>query len=261
MAPEEMDLVSGDDLNVLYQIWTAPSSKPQNLKATYTYGKLSGPSNVNLVADEFSGAQFDQAGSMINGKKLPTRGLDAGNFRLSITVTDPASNQKSFSNSGFRIVNSGEPQRFWRLYDETMADEVARGNVDLDRGRLYQAAKADDQALLFYRMALERNAGNHQARARLVDLLFAMKKYADIVAIFSRTPISKDDGEGIIVQYAESLAETGDTTRAIATLEKALQSGASSKPIYISLADCYKRAGNTAKAEEAIRKSEAAIAR
>jgi Tfp pilus assembly protein PilF len=44
-------------------------------------------------------------------------------------------------------------------------------------------------------------------------------------------------------------------------LEKALQSGASSKPIYISLADCYKRAGNTAKAEEAIRKSEAAIAR
>jgi thioredoxin-like negative regulator of GroEL len=64
-----------------------------------------------------------------------------------------------------------------------------------------------------------------------------------------------------VVQYAESLAQTGDTTKAISTLESALQWGAASKPVYLSLADCYKRAGNSAKAEEILRKGEAAVAR
>jgi tetratricopeptide (TPR) repeat protein len=139
-----------------------------------------------------------------------------------------------------------------------MSEEVAKGTVDLNRGMVYQSAKLDDQAIGYYRLALQRNPENHQARARLADVLASNKRYADIVALFSQVPISKEDGEGAVVQYAESLAETGDTQRAIATLESALKWGANSKPVYLSLANAYRKSGNTARAEELVRQSEAA---
>jgi GWxTD domain-containing protein len=260
LAPEDLDVRPGEDLNFFYQIWSPQGSKPGNLKATYTYGRLSDREGVKTLNDEFSSEQFDAAGSMINGKKLPTSALEAGNYRMSIAVIDPATNQRSFSSAAFRVGGQAS-QRYWRLYDETVNEEIAKGNIDFDRGRVYQAAKEDEQALTYYRLALKRNPENHNARARLADLLFARKQYPDVVSLFSTMPLDKEDGEAAVVQYAESLNQVGEGTKAISVLESALKWGANSKPVYLSLADCYRRAGNVAKANDLLKQSETAVVR
>jgi GWxTD domain-containing protein len=261
-APEEMDLRPGEELGVFYQIWSAEGARPGNLKATYTYGRLSDRQGAQKVEDDFSREQFDPAGSMINGKKLPTVDMAPGNYRLSVAVIDPATSEKSFTSSAFRIANTGQPLRFWRVYDESMGEQMTNGTVDFQRGLLLQARNTGDEAMKFYRRALQRNPANYQARARLVDMLFARKQHGDIVALFAAAPVGKEDTEGTIVQYAESLAQTGDTTHAISTLEAALQWGATGKPVYVSLAECYRRIGNTAKANDLLKRSEqAAVAR
>jgi tetratricopeptide (TPR) repeat protein len=88
------------------------------------------------------------------------------------------------------------------------------------------------------------------ARARLAELYFDQQKYADVAALFARTPVTKETDEHAILRAAESMAKIGDLPRAISFLEGAMNVRNGSGPLYMALAGYYRDEGNVQKANQ-----------
>jgi hypothetical protein len=97
----QLDLVKGESLQVVYQIWAAPgeptSLQGKKFQIEYGFGRPGVAGNSKVIHDEVTREQFDANGSIVSGKKIPLADLNPGNYHLAVTVTDPESQQKAFS--------------------------------------------------------------------------------------------------------------------------------------------------------------------
>ena len=85
--------------------------------------------------------QFDGGGSLLNGKKIPTSDLSAGNYRMAITVLDPETHARTATTFNFRVLStSGAPTTAWDVSDPELARYVTSGGADFDRGLAYLTA-------------------------------------------------------------------------------------------------------------------------
>src|SRR5438034_5586514 len=88
-------LAPGTNLQVVYQIWAAPSDPRENLgkklDVEYAFGRPAAPGSATKVKDEISREQFDAAGSLVTGKKLRLEQQSSGSYILSVTVKNPES--------------------------------------------------------------------------------------------------------------------------------------------------------------------------
>src|SRR5436305_15263917 len=105
-----MSVNPGQDLQVFYQIW-APHADPATYKGKmltvdYAYGQPGQAGSARTIHDQVQKEQFDQGGSLLNGKKLPTSDRPAGNYRMAITVTDPATHAKGVTTFNVLILSS-----------------------------------------------------------------------------------------------------------------------------------------------------------
>src|SRR4029077_2361110 len=101
-------LVPGQDLKFFYQIWRPESSavsSASKLSVDYAYGRPSISGSTQSIHEEVASDQFDAHGSMVNGKKIDTVTMGVGDYRLAITILDPATQQKRFSAFTFKIVS------------------------------------------------------------------------------------------------------------------------------------------------------------
>ena len=98
---DNVSLVAGDPIRVIYQLWEQPGSpvslKGKNLEVSYLIGKLGVPDKKEQT-QKIDRAGFDPQGNLLMGTDLPTTDLHPGNYRLVIHVTDPESNDHVASN-------------------------------------------------------------------------------------------------------------------------------------------------------------------
>jgi hypothetical protein len=252
---EGLTYTPGQNVNIVYQMWTAADDPAghsgKNLTVDYAFGRLGASGDAKNVHEEVAKQQFDGFGSMVTGKKiaLPME-AGAGNYRLLITVNDPDTSQKAYSSLNFRV--SGLPGSVspYDVHDPALAEEVRKGVPDFDRALCYLAQNDKDSALRWFKSALAKDPTNEVARSRLAGLYFANQAYADVAALFSRTPVTPETDEEAILRGAESMAKTGDVPRAISFLESALTQRSNSGPLYLALANFYRGEGKTEKASE-----------
>ena len=250
----ELALVPGQDLTFFYQVWRLPASghdtAPDKFLVDYAYGRPSFAGTAQTIHEELQKDQFDTFGSVVSGKKIPTTDLPPGNYRLTITLADPHSQQKRFSLLRFNIVSEGPSSSdSWWINDDALAEYVTSGQADFDRALTYIAGGQDQVAAGFFQDALRVNPHNDRARARLVDYYFRQREFAKVVELFAQTAVTAQTEEGTVLNVADSLDKTGHPGNAVALLESALNLKPPSGPLYLALASYYQHLGDTTKAE------------
>jgi GWxTD domain-containing protein len=254
----QLDLVKGENLQVVYQIWAA-ASDPQGLKGKklqieYGYGRPSVRGDSKTIQDEVSREQFDANGSLVSGKKIPLADLNPGNYHLAVTVTDPETQQKAFSSLNFRIESDHSLPATWYLADPSISESLKNGSWDYQRGMCYWVAGDKRSAEQWFRQALQRGGANQEALGKLVELYFEQKAFAKVAELYTHVTLNENAEEQTVLRVAESLEKTGNVKLAVAALESALATKQSSGPIYLMLASYYQEMGDQEKANELERK-------
>jgi GWxTD domain-containing protein len=245
----------GQNVDVFYQIW-GPETDPgayrgKSLILDHVYGRLGASGDAKTIHDVVAKEQFDQFGSLVSGKKIPLA-IEAapGNYRLLISASDSENVQKVYSSLNFRISSLPQVSPPYDVYDPDLADEVSKGVPEFDRALCYLAQNDKDSALKWFKAALGRDPGNEATRSHLAELYFANQKYAEVVDLFARVPVTKETDDRAILDAAEGMAKTGDVPRAITFLENAVTVHSASGPLYIALAGYYRDKGNLQKASQ-----------
>jgi len=252
---EQLIFAPGQNLDVFYQIWTKPedpvSAAGKKLQVEYGYGRPGVTGDSKTIRDLVDKQQIDSYGSLLSGKRLSLANLPVGSYRLVVSVLDPDSSAKAYSSLPFQIAQGG-PQGSppYDVYDPDLAQEAMKGVPDFNRALCYLAQDDKDSALIWFKSALEKDPSNEIARARLSELYFAKQDYANVVALFARSPITDQTDEQAILRGADSMARTGDRRRAISLLEDAINFRKKSGPLYLALAGYYRDSGNALKATE-----------
>lgn len=263
LVPQQLDLTTNDELNILYQLWAPPAdprvNRGKKLIVEYGYGRPGVAGDSKLIRDEAPRDQFDPSGSMLTGKKIPLADLRPGNYRLVITVIDPDTQQKSFASLNFRVVSTGAATGSWYITGDDIAKSVQDGTMDYERALSYQAQGDQKSGIQWLRKAVERNPQNQAALTKLVDSYFAGQAFSSIADLFARSGITGDTDESTILHIAESLVRTGKPQQAVSLLESALKLKQPSGPLYLALGAYYKQIGDPQKAAEAERKGRSLI--
>jgi GWxTD domain-containing protein len=262
---QDLALVPGQDLKFFYQIWrtqpTGNSASDAKLLVDYAYGRPSYSGTAQSIHEDVATSQFDPHGSMVNGKKIETASLGGGSYRLTITVTDPQTQQKRFNTMAFQIVaENPSPSEVWQIEDDGLAEYVTSGQSDFDRGLTYQVKGNAQAAFAAFLEALRRNSAHEGARARVADYYFQQKDFGKVVDLYARREVTAKTEEGTILALADSLDRTGRSSQAVDLLESALKVKAPSGPLYLALGTYYQHIGNSGRAEAAESKGRALMA-
>ncbi len=252
------DLVVGQDLQVFYQLREPPSDPHDNagkkISVEYGYGRPGMPGDSKVLREEVSRDQFDRAGALLTGKKIPVSTLPVGNYRLAITVTDPQTREKVYGTLAFRISRQG-PVPTWYVHDDHLADSVLNGVADYHRALCYLAAHDNANAERWLKSALRKNPHNAQFTSALVGVYFDRHAYPAIADLYAHGNVDGTNDELTVLRTAESLDRGGQTRKAVALLQSALALNAHSGPLNLALANLYKRSGDLQKAQESERKA------
>jgi len=251
---KDLALVPGQPLKFFYQIWrpqpNGKSGTDTKLLVDYAYGRPSYSGTAQTIHEELATAQFDPHGSMVNGKKIETMDMGAGNYRLTVSVTDPETRQKRSSTLPFQIVaENPSPSDIWEIDDDGLADYVRSGQSDFDRGLVYLSKKDSQGAMSAFLEALRKDPMHEGARARVADYYFQQKEFAKVVDLFARHEVTAKTEEGTILAVADSLDRTGRSKQAVDLLESALKVKPPSGALYLALANYYQHIGNNDRAE------------
>ena len=251
---KELALVPGQDLKFFYQIWrpeaAVKTSDTSKLLVEYAYGRPSYSGTAKTIHEEISKSQFDIHGSMVSGKKIETMAMAGGNYRLTISLTDPDTQQKRFTAMPFRIVIENNSQaEIWQIDDDGLADYLTSGQSDYDRGLIYLAKQDTQSAVSSFTEALRRDPTNERARARLADYYFQHQDFAKVIDLFAHAEVTAKTEEGTILAVADSLDRTGRSSQAVDLLESALKVKPPSGPLYLALGTYYQHVGNSGRAE------------
>jgi len=251
---KELALVPGQDLKFFYQIWESPAGVKGDERSTlaidYSYGRPSISGTAKTIHEELSAAQFDPSGSMINGKKIETMDLGTGNYRLSITVSDPHAQIKRFSSIPFQIVSdNNSPSESWIIDDDGLFEYLNSGQSDFDRGLIYLAKKDSKAAEAAFGDALQRDPNFERARAKLAEQYFQRQDFAKVIELYAKTPVTEKTDEGTILAVADSLDRTGRSSQAVDLVESALKVRPPSGPLYLALGTYYQHVGNNDRAQ------------
>ena len=246
---------AGNQLRFFYQIWgprrILSNAPGQKLQINYTYGRPGGRMEAEFLGDAVDRAQFDVNGSLVNGKEIPVGSWAAGNYKLVLTLTDPATKQDTFSTMDFKVGPDFATPNPWGIDDrEETAKEVHNGERDYQRGMCYLVMSDNESASGAFHSALEKNPASQLALTALVDADFLRKAYPEVAKYASSVSVTDRTEERTILRLAQSLDKTGNTRDAISMLEGSLKTRKPSGPIYLTLAEYYGRQGLSGKASE-----------
>jgi GWxTD domain-containing protein len=262
MAGNELNVIQGKPLQFFYQVWASQQQKKGTgeLEVEYVYGRMGSGTPPSTLRDVIPLTQLDHYGSIVNGKRLPTTELEPGNYRLVMTLRDPASQAKVFSNLVFRVTSAGEHHESWDITDPTAVDNVRSGLTDYRRSLCYLSAKMKDQALRSLEAAHQHAPEKPVYSQRLIEAYFADQQYAQVTALYARGALPQDADEQSVLRVASSFEKTGNVKKALEIMEAASRQKPSSGPLLLGLAEYYRKTGDSARADEVERKGRALMA-
>jgi tetratricopeptide (TPR) repeat protein len=200
--------------------------------------------------EEIDATNFDASGTMLTGRTLSTEGLGFGNYRVVITATDDATQQKAYANLTFHVSSDSETTDLWTAYD-AMADSK-RGSAidDYKRGLSASAQGSSEAATSWFERAHSDDPQYIPALTRLVDLLAQTGRSQDIAALSTKVDMSHELSQQTAIQMSQANAKIGDYPQATKILEYEMGFQPPSSELFLALADVYQRQGNIAKAED-----------
>jgi GWxTD domain-containing protein len=250
-------------IQLAYQIWAPPADpnaySGQRLEVEYAVGRPSAAGARSVTNEEVSKDQFDPTGSLVNGKKLSLEGQPPGNYMLTVSLSQPGTNQHSFSTLNFSVLADSPASGIWDLADPAPEKDVETGVLDRQRGLCLLAEGKADEARLWLRRALNRNHSDDIARSRLVDAYYAKRDYSAIMSLYADVGITEQTDTDTVLRIADSFGNSGEAGKAVSVLEAALASRPEDGPLYLSLAGYYKQTGNAKKSAEATKKAQSFI--
>ena len=246
-------------IQLAYQIWGPPADphaySGQNLEIEYAVGRPSAAGASTVTKEEVSKDQFDATGSLVNGKRLSLAGQPPGNYMLTVSLSQPGSNQRAFSTLNFSVLVDTPTSGIWDLTDPAPEKGIETGVQDRERGLCLLAGGKTDEARLWLRRALSQNHSDDIARSRLVDAYYAKKDYSAVMSLYADVGITERTDTDTVLRIVDSFGNSGEAGKAISALEAALASRPEDGPLYLSLAEYYKQTGNAQKSAEAARKA------
>jgi GWxTD domain-containing protein len=246
-------------IQLAYQIWGPPADphaySGQNLEIEYAVGRPSAAGASTVTKEEVSKDQFDPTGSLVNGKRLSLAGQPPGNYMLTVSLSQPGSNQRAFSTLNFSVLVDTPTSGIWDLTDPAPEKGIETGVQDRERGLCLLAGGKTDEARLWLRRALSQNHSDDIARSRLVDAYYAKKDYSAVMSLYADVGITEQTDTDTVLRIVDSFGNSGEAGKAVSALVAALASRPEDGPLYLSLAEYYKQTGNAQKSAEAARKA------
>jgi len=246
-------------IQLAYQIWGPPADphaySGQNLEIEYAVGRPSAAGASTVTKEEVSKDQFDATGSLVNGKRLSLAGQPPGNYMLTVSLSQPGSNQRAFSTLNFSVLVDTPTSGIWDLTDPAPEKGIETGVQDRERGLCLLAGGKTDEARLWLRRALSQNHSDDIARSRLVDAYYAKKDYSAVMSLYADVGITEQTDTDTVLRIVDSFGNSGEAGKAVSALVAALASRPEDGPLYLSLAEYYKQTGNAQKSAEAARKA------
>ncbi len=234
LGAQDLTLVPGDKLSFFY-----------------AYGRPAAQGDLKSIHDTVERTQFDPYGSLVNGKSIPLDNAAPGNYRMTVTVSDPETKERVYATLAFRILPSSASPRVWDDYDvAAIAHDFREGQTDFERGLCYSALGQRELALKFFSSARQRNLKHEGARAELVRIYVGARDYAKTAALADEPPISARTDPQTILSLSESLDRIGETKRGIALLEDAIKINDQQALFYQALAVCYRKLGDRTRSDQ-----------
>jgi hypothetical protein len=254
-AGQELQFVQGEPLKFFYQVWTGQGLRKSDkkLQVEYVYGRMGAHDN-KTIEDEIPMDQLDAAGSVINGKQIPTVDLTPGNYRLAMTIRDPETQEKAFGALTFGVFTSTNAVPAWDVSDDQIVERLKSGVLDYQRAASYLASGDKPHAMEWFEKAFTKNPSDERIRGRLVELYFEKQQYAKVAEVYSKGGINQSTDEQTITRFAESFDKSGDVRKAVAVLESGTTMKPGSGPLLLALAEYYKKTGEAQKASAAEQK-------
>jgi GWxTD domain-containing protein len=254
-AGQELQFVQGEPLKFFYQVWTGQGLRKSDkkLQVEYVYGRMGAHDN-KTIEDEIPMDQLDAAGSVINGKQIPTVDLTPGNYRLAMTIRDPETQEKAFGALTFGVFTSTNAVPAWDVSDDQIVERLKSGVLEYQRAACYLASGDKPHAMEWFEKAFTKNPSDERIRGRLVELYFEKQQYAKVAEVYSKGGINQSTDEQTITRFAESFDKSGDVRKAVAVLESGTTMKPGSGPLLLALAEYYKKTGEAQKASAAEQK-------
>lgn len=253
----------GTNLQVVYQIWSAPKDPQQQLgkklAVEYAFGRPAAVGSTTKLEEEIAMDQFDRTGSLVTGKKLPLEEKSSGNYILTISLKSPEVSQTSFTTMNFKVLDGPSAFLPWDVVEPGIAEDVEKGILDQQRALCYWSLGQIGEARLWFRRALEADHANDVARARLVEAYFSKGDYAAVSSLYTDAGVTDTTDPITLLRIASSLEKRVGATQAISFLETALKSHPEEGSLYLALAGFYKGVGNNKKAEDLEKKGRSLV--
>jgi len=244
----------GEPLRLLFQLWSKPippaDRERHRIKIHYVLGSVQSGQEPHLEDEEVDPSNFDDAGNLLTGHTLSTEGLTTGNYRVVITATDEATQQKAYASLNVHIVNESLATDLWTAYDASEGNGRGLAIDDYKRALTAQMSGQSDAAILW----LQRSLGDDQtylpALDRLVNMLSQSNRYKEVADLSAAHPIPHEVSPQTAILISQARAQTGDFKGATTLLEQQLQFQAPTADLYLALASIYEKQGNASKAQD-----------
>jgi len=254
-----LDINSTQDLQIAYQIWAQPKAPQsyggQTLDVDFALGRPALPGSPTVLKNTINMSQFSAQGSLVDGKKISLDGDAAGNYVLTISAGPPSVSQKAHASLSLRILGDEPATLPWDTVEPGIAKDQGDGTADDQRGLCLLSQNQLSEARLWFRAALLKNHNDDVARAHLVQEYSALKADNAVVSLFNDAGVTAGTDSGTIALIAESLLHTGATPKAVSLLQDTIHSHPNDGPLYLALADCYQRLGESRQAAQVMRKA------
>jgi len=251
---QQAALHPGEPLRLLFQVWSKPADpatrEGHKVNVHYVYGTMQAGQQTHQEDEEIDATNFDASGTLLTGRTLPTEGLAAGNYRVVITATDEATQQKAYANLNFHIATDTETTDLWTAYDAVADSKRGHAIDDYKRGLSAAIQGSNDGAATWFERSLADDPQYIPALTRLVDLLAQSGRSKDIATLSGKVAMSHELSQQTAIQMSQANAQVGDYPQAMRILEYEIQFQAPSSELYLALADVYQRQGNASKAED-----------
>jgi GWxTD domain-containing protein len=251
----ELNLSPATNLQFFYQIWAGRNelfkAGSADLEARYALGRPGAVGEARVLTDQVSRSQFDATGTMLTGKKIPLGDWPHGNYLLTMSLNTPEGKQKAAGTMVFRLMADPPSSPDWDVFDgEAIAKDVRNGTTDYQRGLCYLAFQDKDGAAQWFRNALDKNPRMEEARSTLVNLEFARGAFPALAKLAREVPLTGDTDDEAILRLAEALDKTAGTQDAINLLQSAIKLKSPNGPMYLTLADYYRRIGDSKRGDD-----------
>ena len=245
---------AGDNLGLLFQLWSDPKQiaalQSSKIHITYVAGKLQSGEVPHEESEDIDGSGLDTNGNLISGHLMQLQGFVPGTYRLVVTAADPITKRKAFAAMNFRVAPDTEATDIWTAFAGVPAGTHSDAEADYRRGLCASSLGQTEAAAGWLQRSLADDPSYRKPVTKLIALLEAAHKYAEINQISRKYPITGEVDDGTVLAMADAAERSGDYNLATQILKAVLTVRSPSALVYRALADAYGKAGELAKAKE-----------